>query len=743
MSIDKIESKELITRFVETFSNSISFCVIQNDNPCRIFFYGRQMYVYIKNLSPAQLSNDNPDVWRIQLPIKYIFETIKESPLPFVLLGYDAQNDVYTAWNPHWAKQRLNVGKSVSFYSRLSTQMKAKQTQDFSAKKLNKNGKVVAFPRTFIGRFLSRIDEFFPDKSDYVAIGSKKRTEANEAYRTFSNYRTVTHEFAQYLGKIGLSEKTINNYCWAIHQLMDRGYVSRNRKVFLACDSLIEYPGVIKTFFEIQEIREQNDLWHNALSAALSKYIQFLIEYTNQNTSDLIGEGDNCDFENEPENFDCMSEENKRLFSEICDSENIHKFKSYLESQQISVRSSFLYMQAIEYLFENGYIERYADVFLEYRTIEQYYRRASKKFFSIPEMKKLNDKNKCLYSTALNHYLMSLMDYHSEQQPKEETIIKEGRSILENDNNKDWETQYISESGKLTRIVNPDVINELRPLLDTEYPSIAAAFNVIEKHYQTRFPNMTLGDWNTLMNNINWQDPYSNFVEDTELQEHEGKQKTHILKVTTPEGHIYDDRKVSDTLVKVIKYAGANAVRDLHINICGTNMIVEEDDINSRYEVATKYVGDGLYANTTSSTPKKYHLIKQISDNLGLGLEVEYIPINNVKSEPVTYPVTETTRQKIKVTFPDGRIIQHNKVLDTLIEVIRYAKPELVRELNIINCADNLILKHHEINPRYIKPTKQIDDTYYVNTCSDTNTKYIQIQEISDRLKLDLIVDLV
>lgn len=739
MAIDKIDRKELITRFIDAFSDSISFYVVTEDNPCRIFFNGIEMYVYIKNLSPAQLSNDNPDIWRIQLPIRDTFAEIKKSSLPFILLGYDAQNDIFTTWNPYWAKQRLNIAKSVSFYSRYSVQAKARETQGFQRKSLNNDGEVIAFPRTSIATFLVSINAFFSDETNYVAMGSRKRTEANEAYKIFSTYQPQMHNFARYLAEMKLAEGTVKNYCWAVQHLMNKGYVSRNRKVFLACDSLLEYPGVVQKFFNIPEVKKQNELLNNALSAALSNYIQYLVD-TPQNTSKVDIEDK---IEHNIDDSENIPDENKMLFERFCDSENIQKFKTYLETQQLSVRSSYLYMQAVDELFENGYIERYADVFLEYRTIEQYYRRASKKFFLVPEVKKLNDKNKCVYSAALNHYIKSLLDYYSEQPVKEQSEVKEEQVILENIDHKDWVTPYINECGKLTRLADPEVIEELRPLLDAEYPSIAAAFNVIEKHYQTRFPTMTLGEWNTIMNNINWQKPYDNETDETETVEYEGKQKTHILKVTTPEGEIFNDKKVSDTLVKVIKYAGAEAVREMNIIICGTNMIVTEDDINSRYEVATKYVGDGLYANTTSSTSKKYHLIKQISETLDLGLEVEYLPVDGGNSEPVTYPTGDVARQKIRVMFPDGRIIQHTMVLSTLIEVIKYAKPELVRDLNIINCANNLILKSHEINPRYKKATKQLDDTYYVNTCSATYTKYMQIKEISDKLKLDLIVDLV
>lgn len=37
----------------------------------------------------------------LQLPKKDEFETIKNGPIDFVLLGYDADNEVYTTWHPN------------------------------------------------------------------------------------------------------------------------------------------------------------------------------------------------------------------------------------------------------------------------------------------------------------------------------------------------------------------------------------------------------------------------------------------------------------------------------------------------------------------------------------------------------------------------------------------------------------------------------------------------------------------
>ena len=113
-------------------------------------------------------------------------------------------------------------------------------------------------------------------------------------------------------------------------------------------------------------------------------------------------------------------------------------------------------------------------------------------------------------------------------------------------------------------------------------------------------------------------------------------------------------------------------------------------------------------------------------------------------SNSVSLPVTNDKsgkREKIRVRFPDGKEILPTKVLDALIEVVKYAGAEHVRSLNIICCADNLILKNPA--PRYVNPSKPVGDGWLCNTCSDTRTKYEQIKTISDKLNLGLEVELI
>ena len=129
-------------------------------------------------------------------------------------------------------------------------------------------------------------------------------------------------------------------------------------------------------------------------------------------------------------------------------------------------------------------------------------------------------------------------------------------------------------------------------------------------------------------------------------------------------------------------------------------------------------------------------------DELELDLKVYLVPLDG--SEITLLPrveVPEGTRAKIRVTFPDGRVIFPSKVLETLVEVVKYAGAERVRELNINCCGDNLILKNPV--PRYEKPCKPVGNGWMCNTCSDTGTKFAQITEISNRLGLNLFDEIV
>lgn len=744
MAIEKIDKEELKYLLDEILSNSATFKHIDGVNPCRVNFDGVEYYIYIKNLSPAQLSNGNPDIWRIQLPLRETFEQIKESTLPFILLGYDSSNDVYTTWNPHWAKQRLNVVKNVSFYSRLAIQEKARNTDQIQRLELNNDGEVIAFPRDKISYFLVNLHIFFPEMSEYVAVGSRKRIEANEAYRTLTDTKNIP-DFAHYLSHLGFLDKAISNYCHAVRSLINDSYFSRNRKIFLAHDSVAAYPMAIPPFMNIPEVKEIDNSWHNTYSEALPKYIDFLMEISNVNNEETSILSKN----NSDENV-----ETNEAFEYFCNVENLEYFKEYLGENELSERSIDIYTNAISKLINKGYIHHYRDAFLIYSRIKDYFV-AIEGFISIPEINELNQSWKYVFSAALNHYVRFLIEWQEINIGTNVIKIEQVAIEFPNESSKDveliqteidelsedidWETKFLDDENKLTRIANPLLIDRLRPYLDTEYKSTACAFNIIEDFYANRFPSMQIKDWQKLLEKINWYNPYF-----TPLiaAEPEGKKKSHILRVTYPNGTIIQERVVARTLVEVIRNSDPEQITALNIYLAGVNLVTKE--LSEKYEKCQMPIQDGYYVMTLSDTPRKYQIIKTISDALNLNLTVEFISIDDsdqpqAPSKP--YPIPVQLKAKIRVTLPDGKSIQEGRVSQTLVNVVEYAGAENVRSLDIPINKDNLIT--NKVAPAYENSVKSVGNGLFVHTNSSTQTKFAQIQQISDDLNLGLTVELV
>ena len=615
--IKKISRYTLQQIFIESLEECDSFKIIDGLNPFHIMLNGKELYIYIKNLSPAYFTN--PDVWRVQLPKKEEFETIKEGNIDFVLLGYDADNDVYTTWHPKWTKQRLNNGESVSFYSRLSLQEEVASSQDIKRLSLNNDGEVIAFPREHLEFILSNLKTFFQDDSDYVAMGSKRRPEANDAYKTFCDAKNV-ELLARSMNDDGYSGVTIGNYCRAIKTLINDGHITRYRKIFLSCDSLSEYLDVVSEFCNQPDIKEQNEKWHNTLSAALRAYISFLI---------------------------------KQLKDGMFTSPTIEPVSIIPEDTEIS------------------------------------------------------------------------------------SIIIADNNIPEE---VDWEAMFTNANGKLTKIANPILIDKLRPYLDSEYVNPVCAYSEVEDFYGERYSTMDMSDWMKLFKAIDWNNPYVSLSTSKENKSTEKtKSKTEILRVEYPDGQVVQYQKSIDTFVEVIENNYPDLIHELNIMHANVNLVTKER--SQQYSSAQREIEGGWLVFTNISTRKKREDLIKISDELELDLKVDLVSVVTGEIVILEDEPCSSTRQKIRVTFPNGRVIQPRKVLEALVEVVKYAGPEKVKELNIIVCSGNLILETP--HPKYVNACKPVGFNCYVNTCSSTSMKYEQIIQISDGLNLNLDVDIV
>lgn len=250
-------------------------------NPFTIKVDGEETFIYIKNLSPAQLSNNNPDIWRIQLPVRDDFEKIKESASPFVLLGYDKENDVYTTWNPYWCKQRLNVGKSVSLYSRLSLQKRVHETGEIEQLPLNNDGDVVCIPGNCIYEYLKDIKTYYPEETVFIAKNSSLQAKTSELktpeelYNAFVDIEANMEKYSIFLESSGRTKSTISNYLNALNYVVQNGILEKYSSLFLGCLNYGQYQIPMKQLVATDDIKEKDVPWHGAIRAALNRYIEY------------------------------------------------------------------------------------------------------------------------------------------------------------------------------------------------------------------------------------------------------------------------------------------------------------------------------------------------------------------------------------------------------------------------------------------------------------------------------------
>jgi len=159
----KLIAKDLKIKFIETL-NELDEFTYEDGNPFLIKIGGKQYFVFLKNLSPAYFKN-SPDVTRVQLPYSNHFSKIFKADIPFIILGYDVDNDTVVSWHPKKIKERLNAKNNVSLYSRSSLQEQVKDNE-FKFGYLSNGEKIVLFKRDNLINFFNQIKDLFKERQE-------------------------------------------------------------------------------------------------------------------------------------------------------------------------------------------------------------------------------------------------------------------------------------------------------------------------------------------------------------------------------------------------------------------------------------------------------------------------------------------------------------------------------------------------------------------------------------------------
>ena len=142
--------------------------------------------------------------------------------------------------------------------------------------------------------------------------------------------------------------------------------------------------------------------------------------------------------------------------------------------------------------------------------------------------------------------------------------------------------------------------------------------------------------------------------------------------------------------------------------------------IHTKFKLEVTYSSEaGLEFNLLSHAPKQVSLVQK-----------------KEKSQ-------KQRRYIIRVVFSIKQVSCNEKVLETLLDVIRYASPEKVQQVGITIMGRNLVSKEPLVNDRFRGSYKEIEPGWFAFTLSSTEKKYYQIKRINTTLRLGLIIEMV
>lgn len=97
-------------------------------------------------------------------------------------------------------------------------------------------------------------------------------------------------------------------------------------------------------------------------------------------------------------------------------------------------------------------------------------------------------------------------------------------------------------------------------------------------------------------------------------------------------------------------------------------------------------------------------------------------------------------RKLLRVTFPNGKVLCYKSTTDTMIATMQELGDDVIANIKLQSC--HLPLLSKEIYPKYKEWMKPVCNGWYLNTQSNSDTKFLQLNAINGQLSLGLKIEL-
>ena len=97
-------------------------------------------------------------------------------------------------------------------------------------------------------------------------------------------------------------------------------------------------------------------------------------------------------------------------------------------------------------------------------------------------------------------------------------------------------------------------------------------------------------------------------------------------------------------------------------------------------------------------------------------------------------------RKLLRVTFPNRKVLCYKSTTDTMIATMQELGDGVIAKIKLQSC--HLPLLSKEIYPKYKEWMKPVCNGWYLNTQSNSDTKFLQLNAINEQLSLGLKIEL-
>lgn len=183
VSTEKLSRKDLRYLLLDSlriYSDDVAF--LDGNNPYRFAINKKTFYVLIKNSHESGDGRSNQDECRIQVSKSKNFNQALSSKEHVIVLGYLADHNVFTAWNPFLMRSRFNQKDTISLYSRFSIQRKA-QKENIALYTDNNGQNIISFKPEYLGLYLDNLDKVHQlSNNDLISLVNTSDTEIDSQH---------------------------------------------------------------------------------------------------------------------------------------------------------------------------------------------------------------------------------------------------------------------------------------------------------------------------------------------------------------------------------------------------------------------------------------------------------------------------------------------------------------------------------------------------------------------------------